>query len=331
MKRVFISMFIALMAITTVQAQQIAVVTGSTTKMYQTLAEAIGGASNGSVIYLPGGGFQISDDVKITKKVTIIGIGHKAVSENADGNTVISGNLFFNEGSDGSAVMGCYISGHVLVGYDNTSVNNILVKLCNLNHVNVYSPKCTGTIVNQNYIRDYSFFGFASGEFTNNVAHSVCNLNGGEISYNIFLGSYYNSRTTLGILCDCNNCTISNNIFAYNRTDTESSESPSSCDNCITSNNMALNYEWGDDPINLDASSWDDVFENYNNRTISPTSNYSFKKNYKQYDNQVGIYGGTGFAPNALPPVPYIVNKNIDPQTDAAGMLKIQVRVKAGE
>jgi len=327
MKRIIISMYIALMTIMTVHAQQIAVVTGSTTKMYQTLAEAIGGASNGSVIYLPGGGFQISDDVKITKKVTIIGIGHKAVSENADGNTVISGNLFFNEGSDGSAVMGCYISGTVYVGHDNSSVNNILVKLCNLNHVSVYSPKCTGTIVNQNYIRECSYFNKASGEFTNNVAHSVYNLNGGEISYNIFLSWYY----TYGALSYCDNCTISNNIFANNPTDKDGKYPPYVCANCITSNNMALNYEWGDDPINLGASSWDDVFENYNKRTISPASNYSFKKNYKQYDNQVGIYGGSGFNIDALPPVPYIVNKNIDPQTDAAGMLKIQVRVKAGE
>ena len=320
MKRVIFSMLITFMGIATGYAQQIAVVSSDGgTKMYQTLADAIGGAASGSVIYLPGGGFQISNDVKITKKVSIIGIGHKAVSENADGNTVISGDLYFNDGSDGSAVMGCYISGAVYIGYDNTAVDNILVKLCNLSNIYVYSSKCTGTIVNQNYIRSISYFGYASAEFTNNIANGVHRLNGGTISNNILTSRSTNS--SYYCIRDCSNNTISNNIYIG---------SYSLNYNCLVSNNMSLSNSWGDDPIKLDAESWDEVFVNYNNGTISPASDFHFKGKYTQYSD-CGIYGGTGFDKEALPPVPYIVSKNIATQTNAAGMLEIKVRVKAGE
>lgn len=320
MKRVILGMFVAIMGMATGYAQQIAVVSSDgATKMYQTLADAIGGATSGSVIYLPGGGFQISDDVKITKKVSIIGIGHKAVSENADGNTVISGNLYFNDGSDGSAVMGCYISGTVYIGYDNTAVDNILVKLCNLRSIYVYSSKCTGTIVNQNYIRSISNFKGASGEFTNNIAYNIYQLSGGTISNNI-LTSTSGYSDSYGI-SSCTNSTISNNVyFGY----------ISGCSNSLISNNMSLSQSDGDDPIKLDATSWNEVFENYNNGTISPASDFHFKGKYTQYSD-CGIYGGTGFDKEALPPVPYIVSKNIATQTNAAGMLEIKVRVKAGE
>ncbi|MBP3755970.1 MAG: hypothetical protein J6I61_01645, partial [Prevotella sp.] len=70
MKKVFLILFIAMAAMTNVQAQQISVVKddGSTT-LHRTLAEAIAAIEDGCVIYLPGGGFTIADDVKITKRV----------------------------------------------------------------------------------------------------------------------------------------------------------------------------------------------------------------------------------------------------------------------
>ena len=145
MKKI-LSVVVALVATMSVSAQRIVVVTGSNTKTCQTLKDAIDGSSNGSVIYLPGGGFQIHDSVKITKRVTIMGIGHKALSENADGNTVLSGNLWFNAGSSGSAVMGCYISGNINIGNDKSSVNNVFINYCNLNGIDQNNNTCTGTI-----------------------------------------------------------------------------------------------------------------------------------------------------------------------------------------
>lgn len=319
MKRTILTLSFVIVAMIAT-AQQIAVVTGNSTKLCQTLADAIEEASSGSTIYLPGGGFQISDDVKITKKVSIIGIGHKAVSENVDGNTVIVGNLNFNEGSSNSVVMGCYISGDVRIGYDEKSVNNILIQYCNLNSVQVHNNTCTGTIVNQNYIRGISTFNHASVEISNNVLHSLRLITGGVVSCNVIVSVPSYERS----LYEVYNATISNNIIIENTWFYSGS-------NCQITNNMLGIADWGDDSINLGLDSWDGVFVNLNNRMIDPSSDFHFSKAYSQYEGQVGIYSGTGFLDGALPPVPYIVSKFIPEQTDAQGKLNIKIRVKAGE
>jgi hypothetical protein len=316
MKRLIFSLFFTVMAVVAVNAQQIAVVSGGgATSVYQTLAKAIEEADPGSTIYLPGGGFQISDDVKITKRLYIIGIGHKAVSENADGNTVISGNLFFENGSDNSAIMGCYISGNINIGEGS---NNILVKYCNVGRVS-FSHLSSGTVINQNYIRNGVIAGKGSAEFTNNVTIWVYNLDGGIINNNIitsYYGSYYSFH-------DCDDCTISNNIIISTNRGCGS--------NCLVSGNMTKGG-WGDDNINVGDTDWNAIFADFNNGSISPASNFHFKGEYQRYEGEIGIYGGTEpFNDSALPPVPYIVSKVIPEQTDASGKLNIKIRVKAGE
>lgn len=328
MKKVVISLFVALLATVGVKAQQIAVVSESgTTSMYQTLPEAIEGADPGSVIYLPGGGFQISDDVKITKKLTIIGIGHKANGENADGNTIISGNLFFDGGSDYSAVMGCYISGDVNIGNDGSSVNNVTVRYCNLNSMQVKNNTCTGTIVNQNYVRSPSLFQYAGVTFKNNICNAILYISGGTISYNIFAQKdrYY------APICEVNNSTISSNFFLVNSSDTGGGYLVSRCYNDLVFDNMGKE-DCGDKAIVISGEvDWTDVFVNYNGGAITPASDFHFKGDYKQYENQVGIYAGDGFSDSGMAPVPYILAKKVDAQTDASGKLNVKIRVKAGE
>lgn len=308
-------MFVALLATITVQAQQIAVVSGSTTTMYQTLAEAIGGATDGCTIYLPGGGFQIADDVKITKQVTIIGIGHKANSENADGNTVISGNLFFNEGSSGSAVMGCYISGDVNIGADEKSVNNILVRYCNLNAFTVKSNLCTGTEINQNYIRSTCNGGNAAIEVTNNIIVKLTYVSGGIVRNNIFPVVVTNSG-----LNNIMSSTISDNILYDGANGTSGS---------VGSNNIFVYSPlFGDDYVNLPESEWSKLF--VKNAGITPASDFHFTEDYQKYSG-IGIYGGTGFSDSGMAPVPFIEAKDIPDKTDAEGKLNIKIRVKASE
>ena len=199
MKKVFLILFIAMAAMTSVQAQQISVVKddGSTT-LHRTLAEAIAAIEDGCVIYLPGGGFTIADDVKITKRVTIIGTGHKTVTDNVDGSTTISGNLFFDAGSSQSAIMGCYITGNIYVGNDGTAVNDILIRYCNINSVQVNNSECQETFVNQNYIRNNSSFGGSNAKITNNILHSLNGLSNGVVSNNVILYSYIYSSSTMG-------------------------------------------------------------------------------------------------------------------------------------
>lgn len=321
-KRILLAAIAAIMGTAVAMAQQIAVVSeNGTTDVYQTLQEAIEGASNGSVIYLPGGGFQIHDSVKITKRLSIIGIGHKAKNENVDGNTIISGNLWFNAGASGGSVMGCYISGNVNIGEDDT-VNNITVKLCNLNAVNVKNRICTGTIVNQNYIRDICNFSNSEVTIKNNICKVLNSINGGTISNNILTSQSTSAgHFTYGVLISVNNSTVTDNIFlptAY-----------SNGGQLTTYGNMCKT-EWGDGCVIIGNVNWADVFVNYNNGAITPASDFHFKPDYQQYSD-CGIYGGDGFSDGALPPVPFIVSKSIPEQTDASGKLNIKIRVKAGE
>lgn len=318
MKRIIICMFVALLAKVTVQAQQIAVVSSDGTTMYQTLAEAIDGAKSGSTIYLPGGGFQIADETKITKQVTIIGIGHKSQSENADGNTVISGNLFFNEGSSGSAVMGCYISGNVNIGADEKSVNNILVRYCNLNAFTVKSNLCTGTEINQNYIRSACSGGNASVEVTNNIISRLDYVSGGIVRNNIF-PVWDPENASLNYIVSS---TISDNML-YDGANTTSG--------CVGSNNMfQTNFitDTFDDNVFLSYEEWSKLF--VKNAGITPASDFHFTEEYQKYSG-IGIYGGTGFSDSGMAPIPFIEAKSIPDKTDAAGMLKIKIRVKASE
>lgn len=323
MKKIILTLFLAIMATTGLYAQQISVVSpGGETSLYRTFPEAIRGADPGSVIYLPGGGFSISDEVKIIKKLTIIGIGHYAKNGNVDGVTTISGNLFFNAGSSGSAVLGCYITGDVVIGED-AAVDDVCVKYCNLNSLQVKNANCTGTFVNQNYIRGDSNFSNSVVTITNNLFNNrLFYINGGVISCNVFAHvGYWGGGQTLMYV---NNVGVTYNIFRKGGDGTHYGS------NIQTRNNFTVGGSWGDLPVIIDAEV-NDIFVDVNNWSISPNSSFHFKDNYIEYENQVGIYAGDGFKDDQLAPVPYIVAKRVDEQTDASGRLNVKIRVKAGD
>lgn len=310
-------------------AQQISVVSeGGSTTLYENLGDAINGADPGSVIYLPGGGFPIADEVKINKRLTIIGIGHKYDNDNVDGATIIAGNLFFNEGSDRSALLGCYLNGSVAIAHDGSQINDILVRYCNVNAVDVRNGACKGLTIDQNYIRGGASFKGAPATFTHNICPWIVELDGGIIDHNIFtwrlisdwvFDEHWNHY---GTCCACDNNQITNNIFLNReRMDTGT--------NNVITHNMLNEADWGDDPVNI-SGDWNDIFVNFNGAAINPVTDFHFTNAYQEY-SACGIYGGTGFNDHQTAPVPYIVSKTVDEQTDASGHLNITVVVKAGE
>lgn len=302
-------------------AQNIAVVSPSgSTIMCKTLTQAVDTAVAGSVIYLPGGGFPISDNVKITKKLSIFGIGHKAKNKNADGITTINGNLFFNEHSSGSAVMGCYITGDIYIGQDGNAVNDILVRYCNLNSVQIKNKSCQETVINKNYVRSRSSFGDTNAQITNNIMVGFRHVDGGTIKNNIitrwgdelvgFLNYIYNSYFTKnvwgGVWTNGSGYSMSNNTFYDN-----------------------LGSSYGDEGKPFEnGASWTDVFENFN-EIPSPVYDYHFKEEFSSKYSDYGVYADGVDFDKQLAPVPHIVAKKIDEQTDASGKLNIKIRVKA--
>jgi hypothetical protein len=171
MKKTFLFFTVAFAATFALNAQQISVVApGGATSIYSDLNLAIQGAMGGSTLYLSGGGFQVNDTTKITKKLTIIGIGHRPDNDNADGNTSVSGNFSFEGNSDGSSVLGLYLSGNVNIGTSAVAVNNFLLRYCNVNSVQVQNRNCQNILINQNYLRNSSSCSYAPVTFTNNIS-----------------------------------------------------------------------------------------------------------------------------------------------------------------
>lgn len=331
MKRnVFIA--VAFFATLTASAQNIAAVNSNNeTTMYQTLDDAVKNSDNGSVIYLPGGGFQINGDTKITKRLTIMGVSHRGDTDNADGATVIAGDLNFEKGSDGSSIIGVFISGNINVGTSDDSVTNLTVRFCNVNSLQVKHDQSSGMVVNQCYLRGTSNFGNCNVCLENNVLHSVQNINGGTIDHNIITSHDWHSRGIDYALDGVSNSSITNN-FLLDRAGCHSGNS------CYISSNCIATGTWNEDQecITLDdGTTWDDVF--VANKGVSISSNYHFKDTWdkgrgKATDRtDIGIYGGSGFKEpsETVAPIPRIISKKVDEQTDGSGKLHIEVTIKA--
>ena len=296
-------------------AQQISVVSpGGETTLYTDLNLAIQGAQAGSTVYLSGGGFQISDATKITKKLTIMGVGHRV----DNGNTNVGGNFWFEEGSDGSSVMGIYLGGNINIGTSTNAVNNFLLRFCNVGEVYVRNSNCQGVLINQNYIRG-GFLGANSAvSITNNVIHLISNINAGIIDNNIITFAPGSGSYPLGLV---SNSQIRNNIIFQHRDNIHTGSA------CLVSNNL-LTRGWGDNCCVV--TSLNDVFVGPNNG-VNPNSNFQLKeglwKTGATDGGEIGIYGGTGFKDTALPPGPRIVASKIADQTDASGNLSVEITV----
>jgi hypothetical protein len=316
-----------LLATVAAKAQNIAVVNHSNeTAIYQTLDEAINNAAKGSVIYLPGGGFTISNDTKINKRLTIMGVSHRGDTDNADGATIINGKLQFDRGSSGSAVIGAYISGNVEID----SVQNITIRKCNAYSIQVKNSGATGLVVNQCYLREDCRFGGCNAKIENNIVDMVYGVTGGTIRHNVFTGykvwdgyGYDN-----GQLENITSSIIEDNFFVNWQNGAHN------VSNCVIARNCIGTGTWGSDadPYVLDAGvTWDDVFEKH--KGCTPSSDYSLQGTWGKGEasdgTDIGIFGGSGFDPKALAPIPRIVSKKVDEQTDGTGRLHIEVTVKS--
>lgn len=319
---------VAFFATLAASAQSIAAVSPSNeTTMYQTLDDAVTKAVDGSIIYLPGGGFQISDETKITNKLTIMGVSYRGDADNADGATVIAGNLNFGGGSSGSSVVGVFLSGNINVGAEDASVTNITVRFCNVNSIQVKNSSSSGMIINQCYMRNNSNFNYCNVKINNCILHSLQRINGGTINNCIITSSFVQPGYTYQqiTLYDIKNSTITNNVILNFCGHTGN--------DCIISNNSRGKEGWGENPILLEeGKTWGDVFEK--NNGVSITSNYNLKGEWGRNEGtdgkDIGIYGGSGFKEEkSLAPIPRIVSKKVDERTDGSGMLHIEVTVKA--
>ena len=331
MKRVLLTIALVISAIVTVKAQQIAVVSQSgSASIYKTFPEAVEGATPGSTVYLPGGGIVLTDTLRIYKRLTIIGVGYNIASGHADGFTTIQGNVNFLEGSSGSIIEGCHISGGVNIGTADFAVKSVTVKYCNLGYITIKNRECSDVVINQNYIRGNSNFGYSNARVTNNIMyHTTMNLDGGVFSYNVYISQMHQySRLGKPYTEWDSPQGFSNSIISYNCLIQCGGWSPGSGSQAF--GNLHDGTISGFEDGNTKISSFSGVFVYYNG-SVALTSNFHFTEEYQEYENKVGIYAGSGFNDSGLPPVPYISYKYVPDHTDSDGNLNIKIRAKASE
>ena len=87
--------------------------------------------------------------------------------------------------------------------------------------------------------------------------------------------------------------------------------------------------DWGDEFINVGTVDWNTVF--VKNNGVNTTSDYHFTQEYSQYEGKVGVYADGANFDKQLAPVPYIVAKRVDSETESSGQLNVKIRVKAGQ
>lgn len=313
MKQLLFTLVAVLISMATLNAQQIAVVNGSgSTSVYDTLDEAIEGATSGSTIYLPGGGFRI--EKPISKKVTIIGIGYRQLDDVEDGLTQISGDINFQKGSDGSALIGVYAANNVIIGQSENgelAVNNVHIQNCYIGEIYCKREESKNTTINRCIVRGQIRMGNAVAQISNCVMNDFYYCSGSSFTNCIFWSTnryaYFSSEVSII------GCIFRNTLASYD------------CGNFHVINCLGIsnNDNFGEDCIGFTT----EIFKD--NKGLNPTTDFHLDGDWKQYESSIGIYAGTGFNDDGLPPMPHIISKNVAEQTDAKGNLRIEVKVKA--
>lgn len=149
----------ALVLLTTIvtNAQQITVAlnhSGASQMYYGNSAfqEAYNASANGDTIYLPGSAHY--SGINISKKLVIIGTGHRPDSTIATGRTMIESDIRFYAGASGSVLEGIYSTSNIYFNL-NERVNDVVIRRCNVNAIYIESVFDTTHTCNRFYIHNY--------------------------------------------------------------------------------------------------------------------------------------------------------------------------------
>jgi hypothetical protein len=339
MKQIISLIFLVIFMTVATKAQIISVVSpAGITVNVATLQQAVDTAVAGSMVYLSGNHSGFTGNVKINKKLHIIGVGYRDDNNPVTGKTLINGNITFIPGSDGSTLMGVYLDGNIVIGETGLGstghvVNNLLIQRCNFNAISQVTPSNsdyggTGLKIHQNIIR-------VSPGYSNNlkVYNSI-------ISNNIFTGT---STSYNGYIRSTSGATVENNIFhsAYVMFEASNTyfrnniclggvSSATSSSTVFVNNIICSTTTYEGNYYNI---AKDKIFKKWEGY-----SGFRYSDDYHLLDDcvgknggadgkDVGIYGGDGWKDGALPFNPHVVSSEIAPATAADGTLNMKIKV----
>jgi hypothetical protein len=296
-----------------------------TTTIHSTFQAAYDAASNDDYIYLPGGTFSLPT---LEKKLHIIGAGSNLDSCLVTGTTKVS-TFTISNGAQGGSVEGLrFLPGNGIIFSSNSNPSisyGFSIKRCFLDgNISTYT-QWESLIIENNYFLSI-IGGIDNSIIRNNIIMGYCNVGFSFFKNNVF---FFAGNIQLG-----SSNTLSNNIFQadtytavpnsyfYNNVNITSNSSSSEAYNTIT-------------------ETWDEIF--YNPGTLNPLyysydvhNNYHIKSTSACHNSGTdgtdrGIYGGsTPWVEGSIPSNPHIYFKQVAEETNAAGQLQIQFKVRTG-
>ncbi len=343
--KTFVIILLALVAATGNGFSQnlIAVQNGGEPKFYQQVDDAIVNAQDGDTIYIPGGNWNISQ--QINKRLHLVGVGHNPDATSATFPTTLnsitlaagagSGSLtgiYLKNGIRGTndpvnsyTIFRCRISGDIVSHSNFNFVQNVLegIIASGPNYDSATNCSFLNNIINTNFYSD-SKSPFINSIFKNNIflRGSGCyldcfyNIKGQYllVENNIFLTFDDTGQVTFS---DVSNSTAKNNLFV------ERFPFPNGTTNV--------------DSKNITGQPQSTIFVNQEGNTFNYTHDYHLQinssgKNAGTDGTDVGIYGGIyPWKEGSIPFNPHFQQVQVSPKTDANGNLNVNIKVEAQE
>jgi hypothetical protein len=346
MKKYILSLIVFLSFYNNIEAQapQFAVVRpDGTTYLCLTLDSAYNKAVNGDYIYLPGGTYSFSSNIK--KRLFIFGAGHHPDSSLVTGKTNINNHIQIDSGASGGSIEGVnLINSNFYFVYSGKKINGYTIKRSRFNFLHFSTGVSTpfdsfpaNVIATECVLQSIDC---SNGQATNNyflkniIQYQIINSSFCTIKNNVFL---YSFNTFAGAI---SNCTVENNVFLSNSTIT----SGQGCGSSFYNNLKVLGNPFllgcqpnaGLEVGTISVPTVNDIFVAFN----PDFSNYPYTDNYHLKPTCPGINAGTdgtdvGIYGTAqptsegwVPSNPHIYFKQVAPQTNSSGQLQIQFKVR---
>ena len=333
MKKLFLTLVAAIVAVTATVAQNTLVATlshGSEITMYygtNALRDAYNVAVSGDVINLSGGGFQA---VEIQKTLTIRGTGIEDANPTmitGTGNTT----LFIGNTGTGRLIMeGITFNCREGVNMYGT-INNLYFVKCKFNKIGFHSSATinNATFINCKITESYNCYGsnpVVSSQFINSYVYRfTCSQSSSASFINCVVS---------GIDVNSMNCSqFYNSVLFYNGNSSLSLPSSSIATNCVA---IGLSQIFNNSQTNPGCmtATFEEVFKDF-------TGTYSSSQTFELTDEaknkllgtdgtQVGLYGGV-MPYTSIPSYPRITKMNVANKTTADGKLSVDIEVSAAQ
>jgi len=209
---------------------------------FNTLQDAIDGASGGDTLYLMGSKSSYGSGT-FDKKLVVIGPGYwltENINTQAISDTAQVGSLTFNEGSQGSKVQGLFMSYSV-----STSISTMNYRFITINTDSITIAK--------NYIFLYRYGNYTLGNFEGITIYGdrvniMIQQNWIEVEINDGYNGYNGSIYTIHFTGVPSNCFIRNNFISSNKSNTYGTATNIRMDINEMTNDLKIynNVLWGD-------------------------------------------------------------------------------------